>query len=367
MIRRWVSLEKRRFKNKDLNMELDLAYITPRIIAMGFPAIKGETIWRNPLSDVLKFLDTHHKDHYKVYNLCCEPDRQYDHSIFYGRVAVYPFADHNCPPFDMITQFCIDAEKYLKEDERNIICVHCKAGKGRTGLMICNYLLHTRQYATADKCIRYYGYARTKNMKGLTIPSQIRYVMYFEQSLYQAHTIPPAQRLILKKFTMNPCPVFDKGGCKPRLVILKEDIPIYNHIEEHPVLTRFYSKDGALTVEVSKKDGSPVILSGDVKMVIWHKKRNMMQFTINTRFVRQPLLVLQKFELDKAVSDKKHKLFAADFKLTLEFEKIKKDDKQKQKEKERKEKEIQKDERKDGSNSNQKDNEKISYFKQRNE
>ena len=96
-----------------------------------------------------RLFDSRHKDHYKVYNLyvsflpwlprtvpsaswyttvhiahaqiilvlsCSE--RDYEASKFYGRVAKYPFDDHNAPPFVLLKPFCEDVHAYLKEDER---------------------------------------------------------------------------------------------------------------------------------------------------------------------------------------------------------------------------------------------------------
>lgn len=56
--RRLVSKKKRRFQDKELSVDLDLTYITPRILAMGFPSRGKEGLYRNKMSDVKKFLDT---------------------------------------------------------------------------------------------------------------------------------------------------------------------------------------------------------------------------------------------------------------------------------------------------------------------
>ncbi|GIQ88855.1 hypothetical protein KIPB_011198, partial [Kipferlia bialata] len=144
------------------------------IIAMGFPSTGLESSYRNPWGKLVGFLDERHPGSYRVYNLCIEKDRQYDADIFHGNVACYPFPDHNAPPFDMLLAMCEDADAWLKMDPQNVIAVHCKAGKGRTGVMIAAYLLFSGMWSQAIDSLSFYGAMRTKNGKGVTIPSQRR-------------------------------------------------------------------------------------------------------------------------------------------------------------------------------------------------
>jgi hypothetical protein len=175
-IRRMVSKKKKRYQQN--GFDLDLTYVTPRCIAMGYPSTGTSGIFRNPASEVARFLKGHHSDNFWVFNLCSE--RSYNPGLFDGRVSVYPFDDHSPPILSDVARFCEEASVWMSRSPSNIVAVHCKAGKGRTGVMICSYLLWAREYTSADDALAFYGLARTDNGKGVTIPSQRRFVQYFE-------------------------------------------------------------------------------------------------------------------------------------------------------------------------------------------
>ncbi len=63
LIRHVVSKKKKRFIDDDF--DLDLTYVTDRIIAMGFPSAGFEGAFRNPVEEVKQFFKEKHHDHYK--------------------------------------------------------------------------------------------------------------------------------------------------------------------------------------------------------------------------------------------------------------------------------------------------------------
>ncbi len=50
--------------------------------------------------------------------------------------------------------FCADVAKYLNEHVDNMVAIHCKAGKGRTGLMICVFMLYAGVWSSAHESLR---------------------------------------------------------------------------------------------------------------------------------------------------------------------------------------------------------------------
>lgn len=58
---------------------------------------------------------------------------------FSPSVTVYPFDDHNPPPFELIQPFCEDVDGWLKEDNRNVAVIHCKAGKVSFASSYCQW------------------------------------------------------------------------------------------------------------------------------------------------------------------------------------------------------------------------------------
>lgn len=331
-IKNIVSRRRKRYIKDGFN--LDLAYITDRLIAMGFPAERLEGVYRNHIDEVYRFLEKMHKEHYKIYNLCSE--RSYDPSKFHKRVARYELEDHTPPNMELIQPFCEDVHTWLSADPKNVAAVHCKAGKGRTGTMVCCYLLYSGQKATADEALKFYGTKRTHDEKGVTIPSQRRYVEYYA-ALIRSGLPYTATKVHIRELVMSPPPMLNGGQCSPELTVS----------QAHPPFKTAGGAEvcrggGALRVCLS----SCTPLVGDVRVDVYNKhkmkmrKQKLFHFWFNTFFVAaelgaqrlQPLadspsleafkLTLNKWQLDEAHKDKEHKYYSEDFKVELIIQKM---------------------------------------------
>lgn len=252
---------------------------------MGFPAEKVEGLFRNHIDEVYRFLETHHKDHYRIYNLCSE--RHYEHNRFHGRVAEFPFEDHNPPMIETIGPFCDDVNKWLNLHQENVVAIHCKAGKGRTGVMICAFLVHSGRATTPQEALKMYAQYRTSDLKGVTIPSQRRYVEYYARLVSGPHVYSPV-RLKPTEITFLPPPPILNGSSSTFYLIIYQ-----NH--KQGLKTIFKSeplevKKNSVSFDYSFKQ--PLIISGDVKFefkscekIAFKSSKSIFSFWFNTYFL----------------------------------------------------------------------------------
>lgn len=280
-IKSLVSKKKKRYVTSKYN--LDLTYIGDRIIAMGFPSENLEGIYRNHMDDVRSFLEEKHMDHYKIYNLCSE--RSYDIHKFKNRVAVYPFDDHNPPEFGQMRPFCEDVNKWLGEHEENVAVVHCKAGKGRTGLMICAYLLHSGVCKTAEEVLTHYASMRTNDCKGVTIPSQRRYVDYYA-TMTQSWRQPGPEslqynpvKMYLTSIVIDPLPQMGRGQQEGFIQFEVQQTCVAPYLSEVYQVRR---NDGRINIDLP----TPLLIVGDIKIEFQQKlKLDILNLSQRPRYV----------------------------------------------------------------------------------
>lgn len=70
----------------------------------------------------------------------------------------------------------------------------------------------------AVDAITYYGWKRFEHGNGVTQPSQVRYVHYFE-GVYKRQIQSPSVK-ILEKIVITTVPKINKGGCVPFIEVL---------------------------------------------------------------------------------------------------------------------------------------------------
>jgi protein-tyrosine phosphatase len=188
-----VSQNKMRFVDITENIDLDLTYISGFLIAMGVPCTDFKRkLYRNPLNDVVRFFKARHESQFRIYNAC--PELPYPVAPFEaigGSIVQFQVLDHTPPTMNQFVQFLTDARQWRSEDEQNVIAVHCKGGKGRTGSLCAAWLLYSREADTAEEALTTFARRRTdislgRKLRGVETPSQVRYV--FQLSHYLRRT-----------------------------------------------------------------------------------------------------------------------------------------------------------------------------------
>jgi len=269
--RKVVSQNRRRYV-KD-GFDLDITYITNRVLAMSVPAVGKESLYRNPVNEVARFFHTKHPAHFRIFNLC--PERFYPYSKF-GQDSVEEcfMGDHNPAPLSQMLHFCEQAHTFLQQDPTNVIAVHCKGGKGRTGTMICSYLLYSGVCSKADEALELFANQRTSESgqrEGVEAKSQERFVHYLATLLKPSPHLPPSVTLSLKFIRVHAvAPIAEKPSYLWFVVYQGFCHSIYDHSAE--VADR---KDSIIVDNQGFADFFPsrrVDLTNDIRLAFYRPK-----------------------------------------------------------------------------------------------
>jgi len=253
--------------------------------------------------------------------------------------------------------FCKNVKEWLGHHQDNVAVIHCKAGKGRTGLMICSYLLYSKEWSTPQQAMEFYAAMRTHNKKGVTIPSQIRYVQYFGSMAQSNYVLPSPRPILLKSVQFHTIPKLPKvTDIRFSVYVVKSLVYTY---KETPKLRNTRKKKGFSRISKDKSqlpligssppkestittDGDtveclifecpPIPICGDIKMEFYEKEtfgsdQKLFAFWFNTSFtIEDPqvphsfFLEVAKEGLDKAQKDRQCKIFKENFKVLCNFQ-----------------------------------------------
>uniref|UniRef100_A0A8C8K948 Tensin 3 n=1 Tax=Oncorhynchus tshawytscha TaxID=74940 RepID=A0A8C8K948_ONCTS len=211
----------------DEGYELDLTYVTERIIAVSFPRTCSEEIYLHNLKDVTRMLKSKHADNYLIINLS---EKRHDLSKMNPKTLDTGWPDLHAPPLDKICTICKAMEGWLNADPLHVVVIHCRGGKSRIGVVISSFVIFTDISASADQALDRFAMRKYYDDKvsALMTPSQKRYV-WILNSLLGGSMKMNASPLFLHCIILHGIPNFNPAGvCCPYLKVYQGMQAVYS-------------------------------------------------------------------------------------------------------------------------------------------
>ncbi|XP_041485108.1 tensin-3-like [Lytechinus variegatus] len=281
------------------SFDLEVDYITERLIAVSFPSGGLENQYRSNLRDVVRMLKSKHNNCYVVFNLS---RRRHDVSKLNQEVRDLGWPNVLAPPLERLCSICKQIETWMKGNLNNVVVLHCKGGRGPIGVVVSAFMNYLSITSGNDSTMDRHAMKRFLDAKGWGSmhPSQMRYIDYFSGLLTNSIQINSSP-LFLHHAVIHGVPNYDSnGGCRPFLRVYQGMSPVYT--------------SGVYTVPEGTSrfvitPGRAIPLRGDILLKCYHKKfRSTTRDTIfrcqfHTTAVMEYRLVFQKQELDDACTD----------------------------------------------------------------
>uniref|UniRef100_A0A8B9G8Z6 Tensin-1 n=1 Tax=Amazona collaria TaxID=241587 RepID=A0A8B9G8Z6_9PSIT len=280
--------------------ELDLVYITERIIAVSYPSTAEEQSFCSNLREVAHMLKSKHGDNYVVrgtsgvdVTTVCSP----------AQVLDFGWPDLHTPALEKICSICKAMDTWLNAVPHNVVVLHNKGNRGRLGVVVAAYMHYSNISASASQALDRFAMKRFYEDKVVPVgqPSQRRYIHYFS-GLLSGSIKMNNKPLFLHHVIMHGIPNFEsKGGCRPFLKIYQAMQPVYT--------SGIYNVQGDSQTGICITIEPGLLLKGDILLKCYHKKFRsptrdvIFRVQFHTCAVHDLDVVFGKEDLDEAFRD----------------------------------------------------------------
>ncbi|KAM4897694.1 tensin-1 isoform 8-T8 [Sylvia borin] len=280
--------------------ELDLVYITERIIAVSYPSVAEEQSYSSNLREVAHMLKSKHGNNYVLFNLS---ERRRDINKLHPKVLDFGWPDMHTPALEKICSICKAMDTWLNAAAHNVVVLHNKGNRGRLGVVVAAYMHYSNISASADQALDRFAMKRFYEDKVVPVgqPSQKRYIHYFS-GLLSGSIKMNNKPLFLHHVIMHGIPNFEsKGGCRPFLKIYQAMQPVYT--------SGIYNVQGDSQTGICITIEPGLLLKGDILLKCYHKKFRsptrdvIFRVQFHTCAVHDLDVVFGKEDLDEAFRD----------------------------------------------------------------
>eukprot|EP00051_Salpingoeca_urceolata_P021098 m.325045 g.325045 ORF g.325045 m.325045 type:complete len:1234 (-) comp19733_c1_seq2:31-3732(-) len=283
--------------------DLDITYITPKVIAMSKPAEGLSSAYRNGLSDLRLYLEKAHKGRCLIVNV---GEKSYDPLKLKGiKVVQFGWPAGTAPPLERLFTLCKTVHSFLLEHRSNVVAMHCEDGRSDTGTAVAAYLAYCQLFPSPVDAARMFTLKRMVGGKTVISPSQLRYIGYVSDIVNAGppHNAP----VLLTSMTLLGVPVFNsqKTGCRPCVAVFVDGGLVLSTEDES------LDADPEQRLQVAKrgvKVNLPlnVKVQSDVRIVVSHSytllgqpmSTAMFQFQFHAGFLTGNSATFTRVELD---------------------------------------------------------------------
>ncbi|XP_068445767.1 auxilin isoform X3 [Clinocottus analis] len=242
--------------------ELDIAYITSRIIVMTYPAESVQIGCQNHVEDIRSFLDSRHADHYTVFNLS---QRNYRGAKFSNRVSECNWPSRQAPSLHNLFAVCKNMHNWLKQNPKNVCVITCSDVRAPSGVLVCAMFCFCHLFNNPVPAMQLLSAKRPGS--GLW-PSHRRYIGYVCSMVSEKPSLPHSKPLMIKGLTVTPVPCFNKqrSGCRPFCDVLIGETKIFSTSQEYERMREHRVQEGKVVFPLG------VSVQGDVIVSVYHMR-----------------------------------------------------------------------------------------------